>query len=127
MTKFTGKDMAATFGGVGFSCVTGIETNTSADVYTAACAGSTYKSRAVGTTDASFTISFLLDTTTQAAELAAFVAGATGAFSCSTNGTFGPTYAAAASIMESVNTSNPVEGFVTATAQVGVDGALVIA
>lgn len=126
MTKFTGKDMTATFGGVAFSCLTGIETNTSADVYTAACAGSAFKSRAVGTTDASFTVSFLIDTSTHAAELAAFVAGATGAFSCSTNTTLGPQYAAAAAIMESVNTSNPVEGFVSGTAQIGVDGTLVI-
>ena len=127
MTKYTGKDMAATFGGVGFSCLTGIETGESADVYTAACAGATYKSKAVGNVEASFTLSFLLDVDTHAAELAGFAAGGTGAFSCSTKGTFGPTYAAAASIIESLNTSVPVEGFVTGTVVVGVDGALVTA
>jgi len=100
MAKYTGKDMVATFGGVAFSCLTGIETSESADVYTAACAGATHKSKAVGSVEASFVLSFLLDVTTQAAELVAFAAGSSGAFSCSTNGTFGPTYAAAASIID---------------------------
>ena len=124
MAKYTGKDMVASFGGVAISCLTGIETNESADIYTASCAGGSYKVRAVGLVDAQFTLTFLLDTTTHAAELAAFAAGSTGAFSCSTNTTVGPQYAAAASYVESLNTSVPVEGFVTATMVVGVDGAL---
>jgi hypothetical protein len=126
MAKFTGSEMTASFGGVPVGCLTGIETSESADVYTAACAGVTYKVRAVGNIDASFTLTFLLDTTTHAAELAAFAAGSTGAFTCSTNGTLGPQYSAASSIAESLNTSVPVEGFVTATLVVGVDGALVV-
>ena len=124
MAKFTGKNMVATFGGVRLSCLTSIETNQAADIYTASCAGDTYKVRAVGLTDASFTLSFMLDTATQGSELAALQPGATGAFSASTNTSIGPQYAAAASYVESLNTSIPVEGFVSGTAVVGVDGAL---
>jgi hypothetical protein len=36
MAKFTGKSMTATFGGVALTCLTGIETNQQADIYTAA-------------------------------------------------------------------------------------------
>ena len=125
MAKYTGKNMVATFGGVTLSCLTGIETSEAADIYTAACAGQTYKVRAVGNIDAAFTLSFLLDTGTQAAELAALAPGSTGAFSASTNTTVGAQYAAAAAYIENLNTSVPVEGFVTGTATVGVDGALV--
>jgi hypothetical protein len=127
MAKFTGKNMTATFGGTALLCLTGIETNQAADIYTAACSGLTYKVRAVGATDASFTLSFLLDTTTHAAEMAQLQPGTTGAFTCSTNGTLGPTFSAAAAYSESLNVSVPVEGFVSGTAVIGVDGALVIA
>ena len=127
MAKFTGKNMVATFGGTAIDCLTAFETNESADIYTASCAGDTYKVRAVGLTDAQFTLTMMLDTTTQAALIAALAPGTTGAFSCSTNTTVGPTYAAAASYVESLAVSNPVEGFVSATAVIGVDGALVTA
>lgn len=127
MAKFTGKDMVATFGSTGIDCLTALETNESADVYTAACAGDTHKSRAVGLTDAQFTLTMMLDTTTQAALLAALAPGTTGAFTASTNTTVGPTYSAASSYVESLAVSAPVEGFVTATAVIGVDGALVTA
>ena len=127
MAKYTGSNMAATFGGVGVDCLTGIETSEQADIYTASCAGGSYKVRAVGLVDAMFTLTFLLDTTTQAAELVAFAAGSTGAFTCSTNGTIGATYNVAAAYVESLNTSVPVEGFVTATMVVGVDGAMTVA
>lgn len=126
MAKYTGKNMVATFGGVAVSCLTGVETSESADMYTAACANQAYKSKAVGNIDASFTLTMLLDTTTHAAELAAFAAGSSGAFSCSTNTTVGAQYAAASAYIESLNSSVPVEGFVTATMVVGVDGDLVV-
>jgi len=127
MAKFTGKNMVATFGSTGIDCLTTLETNESADIYTASCAGATHKSRAVGLTDAQFTLTMLLDTATYATLVPALKPGTTGAFSASTNGTQGPTYAAAASYIESLNVSYPVEGFVTATAVVGVDGALTTA
>lgn len=126
MAKFTGKNMAATFGSTALECLTGIETNQAADIYTAACAGQTYKVRAVGATDATFTLSFLVDTTTHAAELAAIDPGTTGAFTCSTNGTLGPQYSAAAAYSESLSLSVPVEGFVSGSVVIGVDGALTI-
>ncbi len=126
MAKFTGKSMTATFGGVGLSCLTGVETNQSADVYTAACAGDEYKSRAVGLTDAAFTLNFMLDTTTQAAELAALDPGETGVFSMSSNGTWGPSYQATSAYAENLNISLPVEGFVSGTVTIGIDGAMTV-
>ena len=122
--KFTGKNMVATFGSTGISCLTALETNQSADVYTAACAGDTHKVRAIGLTDAQFTLTMMLDTTDQATLLAALEPGTSGAFSASTNTTIGPQYAAASSYIESLAVSVPVEGFVSATAVVGIDGAL---
>jgi hypothetical protein len=126
MAKFTGKDMTATFGGVALTCLTGIETNQQADIYTAACAGQTYKSRAVGNIDASFTLNFLLDTTTQATELAAIDPGTTGAFSMSANGTWGPSYQATNAYSENLNLSIPVEGFVGGSVTIGIDGEMTI-
>ena len=126
MAKFTGKSMTATFGGVALSCLTGIETNQSADVYTAACAGNTYKSRAIGLTDASFTLNFLLDTLTNGAELAIMEPGTTGTFSVSSNGTWGPSYQATDAYSESLNISLPVEGYVSGTCVIGIDGAMTI-
>jgi hypothetical protein len=125
MAKFTGKNMVATFGSNGLTCLTSIESNESADIYTASCAGDTYKSRAVGLTDAQFTLTMMLDTTDYATLVPALAPGTTGAFSASTNGTNqGPQYAAASSYIESLAVSYPVEGFVSATVVVGVDGAL---
>lgn len=126
MTKFTGKSMAATFGGVALTCLTGVETNQQADIYTAACAGQTYKSRAVGNIDAAFTLNFLLDTDTHAAELAAINPGTTGAFSLSTNGTMGPQYQATTAYAENLSLSIPVEGFVGGSVTIGIDGEMTI-
>jgi len=127
MAKYTGSNIVATFGGVAIGCITGMETSESADVYTVSCAGGSYKSRAVGLVDAQFTLTFVLDTTTHSAELAALAAGSSGAFSASTNTTVGATYAVASAFIESLNTSVPVEGFVTGTVTVGVDGAMTTA
>lgn len=123
MTKFTGKNMAATFGATGFVCLTSVELNQTADVYTQSCAGSTYKSRVVGSTDATFTISYLADTT--GSEDTALVPGSTGTFTASLNATaWGQ--CSGAGIIESHSISAPVEGFVTGTVVVGIDGALTI-
>ena len=124
MAKYTGSNLAATFGTTGITAVTGMETTESADVYTVSCAGDSYKSRAVGLVDAQFTLTFVLDTTTHATLLAKIAAGTTGAFTASTNATAGAQYSVASSFIESLNTSVPVEGFVTGTVTVGVDGAL---
>ena len=127
MAKYTGSELVATFGGVKIGCITGMETSESADVYTISCAGNDYKSRAVGLVDAQFTITFVLDTTTHGTELAALAAGSTGAFSASTKTSVGAQYAVASAFVESLNTSVPVEGFVTGTVVVGVDGAMTTA
>lgn len=123
MTKFTGKNMAATFGATGFVCITSIDLNQTADVYTQSCAGSTYKARVVGGTDASFTINFLADTT--GTEYSALEPGTTGTFTASLNTTNWAQYSGAG-IVESMSVSSPVEGFVTGTVVVGIDGALTI-
>lgn len=124
MAKFTGKNMVATFGGTAIGCLTSIDTNETADIYTASCAGDSYKVRAVGLTDAKFTLSGMLDSATATTLLSALAPGTSGAFSASTNGTYGPSYAAAASYSESLSVTVPVEGFVAFTAVIGVDGAL---
>lgn len=123
MTKFTGKNMVATFGAMGFACLTSIESSETADVYTQACAGATYKSRVVGTTDASFTINFLVDSA--GTEKTVLVPGTTGTFTCSTNTTVGPQFSGAG-IVESRSFSVPVDGFVTGTCVIGIDGALTV-
>ena len=124
MAKFTGKNMTSSFGGTSISCLTSLETNETVDVYTASCAEGSYKVRAVGLADAMFTLNMLLDTSDHDTIIAALAPGSTGAFAASTNGTLGPQYVAASSYVESLAVSAPVEGFVTATATVGVDGAL---
>ena len=121
MTKFTGKDMVATFGAAAITCLTSLESSQTADVYTQACAGSTYKSRVVGTTDASFVINFLMDTT--GSESSNLAPGTTGTFTASTNGTWPPTFSGAG-IVESLSISSPVDGFVTGTATIGIEGQL---
>jgi len=127
MTKFTGKNLTFSFNGVAISGLTSLETNEQVDVYTASVAGDSYKSRATGLTDAQFTLSFLVDTTTFGTIIPALAPGSTGAMVGTTNGTFGPQYSAASSYVESLAVSAPVEGFVAGTAVIGVDGALVTA
>jgi hypothetical protein len=123
MSKFTGKNMVATFGSTGFTCLTSLESTENADVFTAACAGATYKARAIGTIDAKFTLNFLSDTATE--EHVNFRPGTSGTFTASLNGTWGPSFSGAGQI-ESISISSPVEGFVTGTLVVGIDGALTV-
>ena len=124
MAKFTGKNAAATFGGDTWSCITSIEASETADVYSQGCAGSDYKVRVVGTTDATITINYLADD--GGSEQSDFRPGTSGTFSVSMNGTYGPDYSGTG-IIESHNVSAPVEGFVTGTVVIGIDGALTVA
>lgn len=122
MAKYTGANITATFGSTAWGCITSVEVTQTADVYAQSCAGASYKSKVVGPTDASFTISYLADAV---AEQTALVPGTTGTFSCSLNATAAAQYTGAG-IIESHNVSAPVEGFVTGTVTVGIDGALTI-
>lgn len=126
MTKFSGFNMTATFGSTAFSCLNSADVNLSADIYTAACAGETWKSRVGGASEASFTLNYTLDSTDTAGFYNDTAPGTTGTFTLSTNGTYAPTYSAAA-IVESNNQSVPVEGISTGTIVVGVNGAMTIA
>jgi len=125
MTKFTGFGLVATFGSIGFDCLNSLDVNLSADVYTAACAGQTFKDRVVGASEGSFTINYTMDTTSTT-DVVSFLPGTTGTFTCSTSGTYGPTYSAA-TVIESNNQSYPVEGISTGTAVLGVNGLLTVA
>jgi len=123
MAKFSGFNMAATFGSDAFTCLNSADVNMAADIYTAACAGETWKSRVAGANEASFTLNYTLDTA--GSEVADFVPGTTGTFTLSTNGTWPPTYSAAA-VVESSNQSIPVEGISSGTVTFGVNGVLTI-
>lgn len=125
MTKYTGKNMTATFGSTVFNCLTSLEYSGTADVVTAACAGSSYKARAVGTTDASFTLNYIFDTTGKT-ELTNLAPGTTGTFTASTNGTYGPTFSGSG-IVESHDVTSPADNFVAGTVVIGIDGALTVA
>lgn len=125
MAKFTGRNIAATFGATTWVCITSVEISETADVYTQACAGSSYKSRAVGPIDASFTINYLADGT--GTEDTSYRPGTTGSFSCSLNATLWGQYSATTAIIESHTVSAPVEGFVTGTVTIGIDGAMTVA
>ena len=125
MTKYTGFNIEATFGATGFGCLNSADVNLSADIYTAACAGETYKSRVAGATEGSFTINYTFDDS-GFTELSAITPATTGTFTLSTNGTEGPTYSCAA-VVESNNQSFPVEGIVSGVAVIGVNGLLTIA
>lgn len=123
MAKFTGANITATMGSSTWLCITSVETNESADVYTQACAGSSYKARVVGPIDASFTINYLADTTGNEAK--DFRPGTTGTFTCSlSTGTYNQF--SGAGIIESHSMSAPVEGFVTGTVVIGINGALTV-
>jgi hypothetical protein len=126
MTKFTGFGMLATFGSTGFDCINSADVNIAADIYTAVCAGETWKARAAGANEASFTINYTLDTTNTASYYSALLPRTTGTFTLSTNGTYSPTYSCAA-VIESHNQSVPVEGIVTGTVVIGVNETLTIA
>ena len=123
MAKFTGENLAATMGAASWTCITSIDISENADVYTAACAGSSYKSRAVGTIDATITVNYIADTA--GSEQTDHRPGTSGTFTCSLNATASAQYSGAA-IIESHNVSAPVEGFVTGTVVIGIDGALTV-
>jgi hypothetical protein len=126
MAKFTGKNMVATFGAAAIAvCITSVEVSETADVYTASCAGSSYKVRAIGPIDASFTVNYLADTT--GSEDTALRPGTSGTFTASLNGTAWGQYSTASAYIESHTVSAPVDGFVTGTVVIGVDGALTVA
>jgi hypothetical protein len=123
MTKFTGKNMLATFGSTGFTCLTSLDVSETAEVFTASCAGSTYKARVVGTTDATFTINYIADTTDST--YSDLTPGTTGTFTASLNATAWAQYSGSG-IIESLSHSAPVDGFVTGTVVIGIDGALTV-
>ena len=126
MTKFSGFNMSATFGTTAFDCLNSADVNLSADIYTAACAGETWKSRVGGASEASFTLNYTLDDTATSDFYNDTAPGTTGTFTLSTNNTLSPTYSAAA-IVESNNQSIPVEGISSGTIVIGVNGAMTIA
>lgn len=125
MAKYTGVNMAATMGAVGFTCITAADVNMTAQVYTASCAGSTYQVRVVGPTNATFTINFLMDDGGNT-EVTGLEPGTSGTFTLSTNGTTGPQYTCAG-IVESSTLSVPADGIVSGTVTVGADGGVTIA
>ena len=124
MAKYTGTDMKATFGTKTFNCLTSIEYSGAADVLTGTCAGSTGKFRVVSATDHTFTLNYMLDTTTYA-EFKDLPPGTTGTFTASINGTYGPGFSCAA-IVQAATLSSPADGFVAGTLTVGSDGTLTI-
>lgn len=123
MTQYTGFNLACTFASTAFACISSVDVDISADIYTAVCAGQTYKSRAAGTNDATFTVNYMLDTSQN--EIDTMVPGTTGTFTLSTNGTTGSQYSAS-TIVESHRQSIPVEGYAAGTVVFGVNGALTI-
>lgn len=129
MTKFNGKDMLATFGTWTLDGLTSVELTRAADITEQAISGQTYKAQIVGIPAATFTLNFLLDNASPvpAGFLNALTPGQTGAFSFDPirGSTFGSTFAGTGLIRQSDN-SYPVEGFVSAQIQIGIDGALTI-
>lgn len=129
MSKFNGKDMIATFGTWGLDGLTSVEFTSSADITEQAISGQTYKAQIVGIPSASFTLNFLLDNASPvpATFLNALVPGATAAFSFDPirTSTYGSTFAGAGLVRQR-DVSFPVEGFVSAQIQIGIDGALTI-
>lgn len=125
MAKYTGINMVATMGSVGFDCLTNVDVDMSADVYTASCAGTTFKVRVVGPTNATFTLNFMMDDSSKAVATG-LPPGTTGTFSFSSNGTIGPTYTCAG-IVESARLSVPADNIVGGTVVVGSDGTVTIA
>lgn len=74
MAKFTGKNQTLTFNAVSTWCITGIDYTDTADNFTTACAGGTFKGTVTGLRDISATVQLLLDTN-DVSELAAFEPG----------------------------------------------------
>lgn len=129
MSKFNGKDMIATFGTWTLDGLTSVEFNSTADITEQAISGQTYKAQIVGIPSASFTLNFLLDNTSPVPGtlLTALTPGQTGTFSFDPirGSTAGSTFAGIGLIRDRA-ISYPVEGFVTAQIQIGIDGALTI-
>ena len=129
MAKFNGSQMLATFGTWTLDGLTSVDFTSTADITEQAISGQTYKAQIVGIPSASFTLNMLLDNASPvpASLLNALVPGATGTFSFDPirSSTFGGAYAGTGLIRQR-DVSHPVEGFVTAQIQVGIDGALTI-
>jgi hypothetical protein len=129
MSKFNGATMIATFGTWGLDGLTSVEFSSDADITEQAISGQTYKAQIVGIPNASFTLDMLLDNATPvpASLQNALVPGATGTFSFDPirANTFGGSYSGIG-LVRSRNVSFPVEGFVTARFEIGIDGALTI-
>lgn len=125
MTQYTGFNAVATFGSDSFVCLSSVDVDMSADIYVAACAGQTWKSRVAGSSDATFTVNYMNDSAAND-ETDNMQPGVTGTFTMSTNTTTGPQYTAAV-VVESHRSSVPVEGFVVGTIVFGVDASLTIA
>lgn len=129
MAKFSGKDMIATFGTWTLDGLTSVEFTSAADITEQAISGQTYKAQIVGVPNAQFTINMLLDNVSPlpGGLLTALTPGQTGVFSFDPvrGSTFGSTFAGAGLIRQR-DVSFPVEGFVSAQLQVGIDGALTI-
>jgi hypothetical protein len=124
MTQYTGFNMTAVFGGTTFKCLSSADLDMTADVYTAVCAGQSWKSRVTGASDATVTLNYMFDTTGHA-ELTASLPGVTGTFTLTTNGTYGPVVVMAA-VVESHRMSSPTDGFVVGTLTLGVDASLTV-
>lgn len=129
MAKFNGKDMLATFGTWTLDGLTSVEFTSAADITEQAISGQTYKAQIVGIPSAQFTLNFLLDNATPlpGGLMTALTPGATATFSFDPvrGSTFGSTFAGAGLVRQR-DVSFPVEGFVTAQLQIGIDGALTI-
>lgn len=129
MSKFNGSSMIATFGTWTLDGLTSVDFTSTADITEQAISGQTYKAQIVGIPSASFTLNFLLDNASPvpASLLNALVPGVTGTFTFDPirTSTFGGSYSGVGLVRQR-DVSHPVEGFVTASLQIGIDGALTI-
>lgn len=116
--------MTAQFGSISFTCLSSVDVDMTADVYTAVCAGQSWKSRVTGASDATVTVNYMFDTTGHQ-YLTGALPTTTGTFTLTTNGTTGPVLVMA-SVVESHRISSPTEGFVVGTMVLGVDASLTL-
>lgn len=123
MGHYTGKGMTLTVGGNSIGCLTSFDHTEQADIATAACAGQTYKSKAVGNVDGTMTVNFLLDSTNGTTVLGYVAPGTTGAVSANTGNT---TVAYADSVVISRQITSPADNFVVGTATIGANGAITV-
>lgn len=127
MSKFSGKNMLATFGTWALDGLTEVELQETAEITEQAISGQTYKARIVGVPTAVFTINMLLDNATPVpgALLTALTPGNTASFSFDADRTttFGGAYSGTGLIQDH-RATYPVEGFAALQLQIGIDGAL---